>query len=322
MRIAVTGANGFIGRAVVPALLARGHQVVALTRSPDAAQIVPGVTGIATGAIEAITDWRRFLDGTDAVVHLAARAHVPDAAFADEAQVRAVNTTATLRLAEDAARRGIKHFLYLSSVKVNGQSTTRGRPFRVSDTPNPDDLYARSKRDAELGLTEIAARTGLQPTVLRPPLVYGPGVRANFRRLIEFVAGVPLLPFGAIDNRRSLISVDNLASAIATGLEHEAAQGRTFLISDGTDLSTPELVRLIAKTLGKRVVLMPVPVPLLAAAGRLAGRGGSLRRLTDSLEVDPSDFVRSCGWQPVEQPAAGIAKTVAWWRAATAYENA
>lgn len=314
MRVAVTGANGFVGRAVVAALRARGHGVVALTRAPDASLIAPGVTGIATGPIEAITDWRRFLDGADAVVHLAARAHVPDAAFADAAQVRAINTTATLRLAEDAARRGIRRFLYLSSIKVNGASTAPGQPFRASDPMDPRDAYARSKADAETGLAALAARTGLTPTILRPPLVYGPGVRANFLKLIGLVARVPVLPFGTIDNARSLISVDNLASAIVTALEHAAAPGRSYLVSDGIDLSTRDLVRLIARALGRRIVLVPVPVALLRLAGPAVGGAEAVRRLTESLVLDSAEFAQEMNWRPVETPEQGIAKTVAWWR--------
>lgn len=315
MRVAVTGANGFVGKAVTAALLAHGHQVVALTRAPDASLALPGVEAIATGAIEAIRDWRPFLANTDAVVHLAARAHVDDAAFADGDLVRAINTTATLRLAESAAQRGAQRFLFLSSIKVLGEATPYGaasRPFKADDPLAPADLYARSKAEAERGLEEIATHTGLPITILRPPLVHGPGVRANFRRLVELVAKVPVLPFGAIDNRRSVVSVDNLAAAILACLTHPAAAGRRFLVSDSEDLSTPELVRLIADAMGRSVWLAPVPVPLMILAGRLTGREALIRRLTDSLQLDPSALVFDLGWRPVETLSAGIAKTVRW----------
>lgn len=319
MRVAVTGANGFVGRAVVRALLAHGHQVRALTRHPDSALVLPGVEGVATGPIEQIKDWRPFLDGTQAVIHLAARAHVPDHATADEALIRAMNTTAALSLAESAARRGVRRFLYLSSVKVNGEATPwssrrGGRPFRVSDPPAPTDLYARSKAEAEQGLAALARDTGLGVTVIRPPLVYGPGVRANMRALIGLVARLPALPFGAIDNRRSLVSVDNLAGAIVHALDHPAAVGRTYLVSDGEDPSTPDLVRAIARALDKRIWLAPVPVGLLELAGRLTGRDGMVQRLTQSLQVDPSELVQELGWRPVETFESGITGMVRWWR--------
>lgn len=313
MRVAVTGANGFVGRAVVARLLAGGCRVKALTRGPDAGLAVPGVEAVATGPIESIADWRPLLDRTDAVVHLAARAHVPDARFGDEAVVRAINATATLRLAEAAARRGARRFVYVSSVKVLGEASAAGRPFRDEDPPAPADLYARSKAEAEAGLAEIAARTGLGLAILRPPLVYGPGVRANFLALVKLVARAPVLPFGAIDNRRSLASVDNLASAVRFVIEDAGAAGRSFLVSDGEDLSTPQLARLIAKALGRRVAMAPVPVPLLALAAKLAGREAALARLTQSLQVDARGLTE-LGWRPVDTPAEGVAKTVRWWR--------
>jgi len=318
MRVAVTGANGFVGRALIGSLLAHGHSVKALTRGPDTSLILPGVEGVATGAIEQITDWRPFLDRVEAVVHLAARAHVKDADFADEVLVQAINTRATLSLAESAARRGVRRFVYLSSVKVNGEATEPGRPFRPDDPPAPGDLYARSKADAERGLAEIAARTGLAVTVLRPPLVYGTGVRANMRALIDLVARVPALPFGAIDNRRSLISVDNLASALVVALSSQAAAGRTYLVSDGEDPSTPDLVRAIARHLGRTVLLLPVPVPVLEMAGRAFGRQAQIERLTRSLQVDPSAFVAEAGWRPVETLDQGLAKAIRSFRAASA----
>lgn len=309
MRVAVTGANGFVGRAVVTTLLAHGHQVRALTRSPDTSLIIPGVEGIATGDIERIEDWRPFLAGTEAVVHLAARAHVPDARFADPEIIRAINTTAALRLAEAAARRGVRRFLYLSSVKVMGEATPRDASPLTSAAPlAPADLYARSKAEAETGLGGIAARTGLSLTILRPPLVYGPGVRANFRSLVKLVAKAPVLPFGAIRNRRSLVSVDNLAGAIQAAIAHPAAGGRTFFVTDGEDPSTPELIRAIAAGLGRSVAEVPVPPALLTAAAGLIGKTEAMRRLTESLRVDGSEIRVALGWRPVETFREGVAR--------------
>jgi UDP-glucose 4-epimerase len=309
MRVAVTGANGFVGRAVVTTLLAHGHQVRALTRSPDTSLIIPGVEGIATGDIGAIEDWRPFLTGTEVVIHLAARAHVPDGRFADAGVIRAMNTTAALRLAEAAAKRGARRFVYLSSVKVIGESTPRDSPPLTSAAPlAPADLYARSKAEAEAGLAEIGARTGLSLTILRPPLVYGPGVRANFRALVKLVARAPALPFGAIRNRRSLVSVDNLASAIQASIGHPAAAGRTFFVTDGEDPSTGELVQAIAAGLDRRVALLPVPPALMTAAAGLFGKGEAMRRLTESLRVDGTEIRVALGWRPLETLREGVAR--------------
>lgn len=314
MRVAVTGANGFIGRAVVSHLLSHGHRVTALTRSPDMSLALPGVESIATGPLEKITDWRPFLTGVQGVVHLAARAHVAHTAFADNALIRAINVETTLRLAESAARRGIQRFLFLSSIKVHGEKNViqngHRRPIRADDPFDPQDLYALSKVEAEIGLRFISAETAMEVTIVRPPLVYGPGVRANFAALIDLVRRLPVLPFGAIKNQRSLVSLDNLASALQICLTHPKAAGRAFLVCDGQDPSTPELIDLIAAALGLRRWQAPVPSAWLALGARLIGREDAIERLTGTLQADPSGLVFDLGWRPLETVQTGVTKAV------------
>mgnify|MGYP001809609520 CR=1 FL=1 len=315
MLVAVTGANGFVGRAVVAALVADGHRVRALTRSPDASLALPGVEAMATGAIEQIADWRPYLSGVEAVVHTAARAHVPDARFADEAVVRAVNADAAVALLDAAARRGARRFVFVSSVKVHGEASAPGRPFRPDDPFAPDDVYARSKVAAEEALTAKAAATGIGLTILRPPLVHGPGVRANMLRLVDLVAKAPVLPFGAIDNRRSLVSVGNLAAAIAAILLRAETVGRAYLVADAETLSTRALTDLIARGLGRAPVQLPVPAALFALAGRMSGRSGLVERLIGTLEVDASALATDAGWRPVETAEAALAALARWYLA-------
>lgn len=314
MRVAVTGANGFVGKAVIRHLLSHGHQVIALSRLPDTSLALPGVESIATGPIEKITDWRPFLSGARGVIHLAARAHVTKERFDDEGLIRAINVESTLHLADSAARRGVRRFVFLSSVKVHGETSLgenrAARPFRPLDPLNPQDAYARSKAEAETRLTQLAATNGLEVVILRPPLVYGPGVRANFAALVELVRRLPVLPFGAIDNRRSLVSLNNLASAIQLCLVHPAAAGRAFLVCDGEDPSTPELIGFIAAAAGLKRWQIPLPVAWLKAAAALAGKSQAMERLTGTLQVDPSALVYDLGWRPVESLQSGLEKTV------------
>ena len=274
------------------------------------------VESVALDDIGAATDWRTALAGVGAVVHLAARAHVvressPEA----HALYSAVNTRGTLRLAEAAAAAGVRRFVFLSSARVHGERST-GAPFTESSPLVADDPYGRSKADAERGLASLARAGKLDPVILRPPLVYGPGARGNFARLVALVAhGVPL-PFGAVRNRRSLVYVGNLLDAIVTALDHPAAAGQTFMVSDGEDVSTPELVRRIARALGKPARLVPVPAALLRIGGALAGRSDDVTRLLDDLVVDSSKIRAFLGWSPVFTLDEGLAQTAAWDRTA------
>lgn len=290
MKLLVTGAGGFIGRAVCAELAKHGGRVIPAVRSPRGLQ-----NEIVTGDIGPHTDWTAALDGADAVVHLAARVHVMRDTEANPLQAfRAVNTLGTLRLAEQAAAAGVKRLIYLSSIKVNGEGSRV--PYRETDTPAPEDAYAVSKWEAEQGLREIAARTGLEVVILRPPLVYGPGVKANFLSLMNAVEkGLPL-PFGLIRNRRSLLYLGNLVDAIRVCIEHPAAANKTYLLSDGEDVSTTELIRRLAKAMNRPARLLPIPPVLLTALARLFGRHKELSRLLGSLTIDTSVIRRELNW--------------------------
>jgi nucleoside-diphosphate-sugar epimerase len=313
-RVLVTGAAGFVGSALCARLAAAAIPVrrVLRTAVPGA---VPGDAAVVVADLADGTFDDAALQDVDAVVHLAARVHVLREAATDPLRsFRAVNVEATRRLAETAARAGVRRFVFLSSVKVNGEATT-GRAFTEADPPRPEDPYGVSKREAEDALREIATRTGLEVVILRPPLVYGPGVKANFLRLLRWVdRGVPL-PLAAVNNRRSLVYVGNLADAIVRGLEHPAAPGETFLVDDGAPVSTAQLLREIGAALHRPARLLPMPPAWLRAAARLAGRGEDAARLLGDLEVDGSHLRRTLGWQPPFTRRQGLAGTAAWFRA-------
>lgn len=252
------------------------------------------------------------LEGLDAIVHAAARVHVMhDRAEDPLAEYRRANVAGTLGLAEAAAAAGVRRFVFVSSIKVNGERTARGRPFRPDDPPAPVGPYGRSKLEAERGLHKLGQTSGLEVVVVRPVLVYGPGVKANFRALMALAGRAIPLPLGGIANRRSLVFLGNLTDLIATGLTHPAAVGRVFLAADAEAVSTPELVTALAHAQGKRSWLPRVPVWLLAAAGRVTGRQAAVARLNQSLEVDISDAARRLDWTPPYALAEGLAATVA-----------
>jgi UDP-glucose 4-epimerase len=237
--------------------------------------------------------------GCQIVVHTAARVHVMgDSGPSALAEYRRVNVEGTLNLAREAARSGVRRFIFLSSIKVNGESTAAGARFRETDDANPQDPYSVSKWEAEAGLRELCARAGMEYVVVRPPLVYGPGVRANFLALATAVKrGIPL-PLGAVQNRRSLIATDNLVSFLQQCLEHPAAANETFLVSDGQDLSTAELVRGMAAALHRPARLLPVPCGLLRVAGSLTGRQLQIQRLLENLQIDIGKARQQLSWSP------------------------
>jgi nucleoside-diphosphate-sugar epimerase len=306
--VLVTGAGGFVGAALLPVLAAHGHDVRPVARRPLA-----HAGSVAVTDVGAHTDWREALAGCDAVVHLAARVHVMREQAADPlAAFREVNAAGTQRLAEQAAAAGVRHFVFVSTVKVLGESSPPGRPFTDGDPVAPTDPYALSKAEAEQALAEVGAATGLRVAVLRPPLVYGPGVGANFLRLMDAVARGRPLPLGAVGNRRSLVHVGNLAAAIAFCLEHADARG-AFLVSDGTDLSTKALVERIAHALGRPARLVPVPPALMRVAGTLLGRRAEVDRLLGDLAVAPVRLA-ALGFRPPFTVEQGLAETAAWFR--------
>jgi nucleoside-diphosphate-sugar epimerase len=293
--IAVTGANGFIGRAFCARAATSGHTVRCLVHAPDAAS--DGAVAIDLTRAT-VADLARHLEAVATVVHLAGRAHVMQETAADaETAYHQANAEATERLARAAVAAGVRRFVFASSVKVNGERTDPGRPFRPDDATAPQDAYARSKLAAEVALRSAARGTPMDAVVLRLPLVHGPRARGNFHRLVEAVRAKRMLPLGAIDNRRSLLGLGNLLDALDAAIETPALHGVHF-IADAESVSTPDLVRAIARVLGVEPRLARVPVPLLRLAGFVTGRGEVIARLVNSLEVDVSSFVAATRWRP------------------------
>lgn len=309
MRCLLTGANGFVGRALSNELLQCGHVIRAATRSAETGR--EGIEQVLVGAMDGTTPWAAALRAVDVVVHLAARVHVMNDSAADPlAAFRQVNTQGTLNLAHQAATAGVKRFVFISSVKVNGELTQPGRPFTESDAPNPQDAYGVSKHEAEQGLRAIAAQTGMEVVIIRPPLVYGPGVKANFATLMRAVQRGWPLPLGAIHNQRSLVALDNLVNFLVTCITHPQAANQTFLVSDGQDLSTTELVRGLARAAGVPARLLPVPVWALQAGAMLFGKGDAVQRLCGNLQVDTSKALELLGWVPPVSVEEGLRRAM------------
>lgn len=312
--VLVTGASGFVGRMLCERLLSCGFSVRATVRpgsSPD--KLLPGVEKITVGDFREECDWTRALLDVDTVVHLAARVHqMQDAALDPLAVYRSVNVAGTERLARAAAAHGIRRFVFLSSVKVNGEESPKA--YREDDRPSPRDFYGISKWEAEERLREVAAGTKLETVIIRSPLVYGPRVGANFLSLVRLVdRGIPL-PLGSIDNRRSFIYLGNLTDALISCIGHPKAAGRIFLVSDGRDLSTPELIAMIARSLGRRPPLFSFPPDFLRAACRAVGKRAAIERLAGSLCVDSGRIRDTIDWKPPFTVEEGIKATMEWYR--------
>ena len=297
MKILVTGATGFIGKQLSRSLTDSGHEVRCTSRSHTSKDFAS--RELITCDLESADNLDHLTTGCDAIVHLAGRAHVmSDNPATSESLYISANVDVTRKLAQSAARTGVKQMILMSSVKVNGESTTTGSPFTSQDTPNPQDPYGRSKTQAEQALWEVTAMSELEGVVIRPPLVYGPGVRANFASLIGIVGrGLPL-PLGSIQNKRSFVSLDNLVDLISTTLKSPNAAGNTFLVSDDHDLSTPELIRSIASALDQSPMLFPFPSALLKLAATAAGKRGAYDRLCGSLTVDIALTKQKLSWAP------------------------
>lgn len=308
--LTITGATGFVGRAACAEAVARKLTVRAVTRT--ACEMPPGINNVSVGDIDGATEWGPSLVNCDVLVHLAARVHVMEESAADPlGSFRRVNVEGTLNLARQAVAAGVRRFVFVSSIKVNGESTSPGKPFSESDAPLPMDAYGVSKMEAEQGLRALAARTGLEVTIIRPPLVYGPGVKANLAALLGAVQKGWPLPLGAVQNLRSFVSIDNLVDFIFTCAGHPLAANQTFLVSDGHDLSTPELVHGLARAAGVSPRVLWVPVWALQAGATLLGKSDALGRVCGNLQLDISKARHVLGWSPPVRVADALQQTVA-----------
>ncbi|MBC05981.1 SDR family oxidoreductase [Thalassospira sp.] len=307
MKILLTGATGFLGSRLANVLV----NCVDVDLTAAVRRSVAGLPGRSAkvDALDGDTDWRAVLSGQQIVIHAAARAHVmKDSAPDPLAEYRRINVDGTLNLARQAAEAGVKRFVFISSIKVNGEETPKGHPFSADSIPDPQDDYGISKWEAEQGLAQIASETGMEFVVIRPTLVYGPSVKGNFAKLITLLdKGFPL-PFGAIHNQRSLVALDNLIDLIMTCADHPKAKNQVFLASDGADVSTTTLLRELASTMGKSARLVPVPESWLMFGAKLLGKEAVAQRVLGSLQVDISKAQDLLGWQPPLTVREGLSR--------------
>lgn len=308
-RVLVTGSTGFVGSQLCRTLSASGWNVVAAHRRREPTSSISGVFTAYLPLSAGTEDWQRALQSVQCVVHLAARVHQLGSAGKSASAFLEVNVAGARFVAEQAARAGVRRLVFLSSIKVNGEGGTR-RQYRADDVPNPRDPYAVSKLEAEEMLRDFCGRCAMELVIIRAPLVYGPGVRANFRRLMQLAAlGLPL-PFRSVDNRRSLISVWNLVNFIELSLVQPDAAGATWLISDGEDLSTPDLLRRLARLMHRPDRLFAFSPQVLQRAASLLGLGPEMSRLCDSLVIDPTPAHARLNWRPIVGVEDGLARTV------------
>lgn len=303
MRVLVTGATGFVGRSLVPLMVRKGGMdVIGSSRRPGQQAAVAGATFVESPELSASADWQPLLSGIDAIVHAAARVHVLREEAGDAlSEFRRANVEGTLALAEQAARSGVRRFVFVSSIHVNG-AETNGSTLTEASAAAPHSPYAISKYEAEQRLTELAASTPMELVVVRPTLVYGPGALGNLASLTSMIRrGLPL-PFAAVDNRRSLISVDNLAELLFLCLVHPKAAGELFLAADGVDLSTPDIIRYIGRDIGRTARLYPFPETVLRMALSAAGKNHMSKQLFGSLQVDVAKAKSTIGWSPALTP--------------------
>ncbi len=312
-QVLITGANGFVGRALCAKAHADGLFIKGAVRSVQT--LSDDIESVATGEIDGNTDWRNALQDINVIVHLAARVHIMEDRASDPLQAfRKINVDGTLNLAKQAALAGVQRFVFISSIKVNGESTESGQAFHADDIPMPVDAYGISKREAEDALRQLASETGMEVVIIRPPLVYGVGVKANFYSMMRWLdKGIPL-PLGAIHNQRSLVALDNLVDLIMTCIQHPAAANQTFLVSDGEDLSTSELLRRMATALGKPARLLPVPVWLLHKVASLLGKQAVAQRLCGSLQLDITKTQQVLNWTPPVSVTEALQKTAQYYR--------
>lgn len=312
MKVLVTGASGFVGRALCAELVKRGQAVHAVFRN---SANLAGCEAVKISGIDADTDWTGALQGIEVVIHLAARVHVMrDDASDPLGEFRRTNTAGTEHLARCAAAAGVRRLVYVSSIKVSGEATHAGSKFSEADPSAAQDPYGISKWEAEQALRRVAQETGLEVVIVRPPLVYGAGVKGNFAQMLRVLAkGIPL-PLASVRNLRSLVYVENLVDALIACAEHPAAAGQTYLVSDGEDISTPDLLRQLGAALAHPAHLFPCPPTLLQLAGRLTGKADQVERLLGSLQVDSGKIRSELNWIPPCTVQQGLQATAAWYR--------
>jgi len=313
-KVLITGVNGFIGKTLSDELVIQGFNVNGTVRSVMSVDFPGAITKFVIKDIDSKTDWQNALEGVDRVIHLAARVHVmKDTAIDALSEFRRVNVDGTLNLARQAVEAGVQRFIFISSIKVNGEGSILGQPYTPEDQPAPVDPYGISKREAEDGLRQLASETGMEVVIIRPPLVYGPGVKANFQSMMRWLdKGIPL-PLGAIHNQRSLVSLDNLIDLIATCIHHPAAANQIFIAGDGEDLSTTELLQRMAAALGKKAWLIPVPSFILEWGASLVGKQSITQKLCGSLQVDISKARDLLGWKPPVSVDESLRKTAQYY---------
>jgi len=311
--ILVTGASGFIGRALCAELVNAGHKVVGAVRSEPSERIT-GVNYITVGDINSETQWTSYLDDVDVIIHLAARVHQLNENTNDLIKkYRKVNVEGTLHLANSALNANVRRFIFLSSIKANGEKTVKGMHFSAQSTPEPCDPYGISKYEAEVSLKALTSDTNLDIVILRPPLVYGPKVGGNFIRLLGIISkGMPL-PFGAVNNKRSMIFLYNLTDVIRVCIDHPKAAGKVLLVSDKEDLSTAELITKIASIMKKNILLLSIPIVFMHKLATLLGKKQEIERLCESLSLDIDETTQLLDWVPPISMDEGLTQTIAWY---------
>lgn len=297
MNFLISGANGFVGKALCTELTHRGHHITAAVRSQNS--LIKDTNTIVIGEIDNNTNWVDALRNVDVVVHLAARVHIMNDDTGDSLEkFLKINLHGTSNLAEQAAQSGVRRFVYVSSIKVNGEQTEPTQTFTESDKPNPQDPYSLSKWQAEQKLHRIAQKTGLEIVIVRPPLVYGPDMKGNLARILTVITKRIPLPFASINNLRSLVYVENLVDALITCSTHSAAAGKTYLVCDDADISTTNLLRQLGNGMGCPASLFPFPTNWLRALGKLSGKSDIIGRLCGSLRIDSGKIQRDLNWTP------------------------
>jgi len=313
LRLLVSGANGFVGKSVCKRAVGQGFVVRGACRKY--ASRLSQIESVITGDINDVTNWDIALDQVDVVIHLAARVHVMHESSPDPlAEFRTVNVQGTHNLAMQAVRAGVRRMVFVSSIKVNGEESDIYSRYSENDTPQPLDPYGVSKLEAERVLNQVSKETGLEIVIVRPPLIYGPSVKGNFLRMLRVLAKRAPLPLSSVYNQRSLVYVENLADALIACSTHSAAAGQTYLVSDGEDISTPDLLRRLGAELGRPAHLFPCPVGLLKLAGKLTGKSDQVQRLLGSLQVDSGKIRRELNWTPPFTLQQGLQATAEWYR--------